>query len=80
VGFFGFLFVLVYRGSHPVNEKTALEWMEEQGYTDVQVEDTGRNCYKSQKFKFTATNIDGDDSSGTLCLNVVRRYSTVQEK
>jgi len=82
--FFGFLGVLVFRGSNPVNEETALEWIEEQGYSDVQVEDTGKNCYpslkKKRKFKFSAVNIDGDDSSGTLCLSVVRKFSTLREK
>ncbi len=81
LGFFGFLFVLVFRGSHPLNEETALEWIEKQGYSDVHVEDTGKNCYRDRrKFKFTAMNIDDENKSGILCLSVVRKFSTLQEK
>lgn len=84
LGFIGFLAVLFFRVSHPVNEETAVEWIEQQGYTDVHVEDTDKKCYPSfsdtrWKFNFTAINIDGDNISGTLCFTVNRLNSTLRE-
>ena len=79
------LSIFYIRGNNPLNEAEAVEFLEEKGYTEVQVKDSGKNCYmhsktSSRKFDFTAKNPAGDYTTGLLCLNVTRHYSTLREK
>lgn len=79
------LTILYVRGNNPINDAEAKEWIEEKGYTDVQVKDAGRNCYagssgRSRHYDFSAKNQVGIETTGVLCLNVTRRYSTIREK
>ena len=72
--------ILLFEAFFPRDESAAQARLEDEGYIDVRVSETRRNCGRNrQLFLFEAQRSTGEPVTGRLCFDLIRPLSTVTE-
>lgn len=72
--------IAAFEQAFPRDEAAARELLEGRGYRDVSAHATRRYCGRNRSvFRFEATTSEGQAVTGTLCFDLFRWFSSVDE-